>query len=162
MKESQKIAKELGETSISVIYDLAIAKVAMQIQSNEKPAYDNLFIHLGAFHIMVAYFKAIGKFIAGCGINVAVDSELLASGSVETFLTGKHFNRCKRLHPLMSLGLQIMNFQFYLEKQGITIGDEMRTELLTLIKAECHSQPYWKTKICPSSLHLILHIENPI
>ncbi|EFN63888.1 hypothetical protein EAG_08093, partial [Camponotus floridanus] len=56
MKESQKIADELGEKCINVIYDLAIAKVAMQIQASEKPTYDNLFIHLGAFHIMIAYF----------------------------------------------------------------------------------------------------------
>lgn len=131
MRESQEIAKELGEQSISVSYDLAIAKVAMQIQSVEKPVYDNLFIHLGAFHIMFAYFKAIGKFIAGCGLmNIAVDSELLASGSVDSFLAGKHFNRCKRLHPLMSLGLEIMNFQLFLEKEKITVGDELRTELL--------------------------------
>ena len=31
MKESKKIAKELGETCISVTYDLAISKVAVQI-----------------------------------------------------------------------------------------------------------------------------------
>lgn len=112
MKESQKIAEELGENCISVTYDLAIAKMAMQIQATEKPKFDNLFIHLGAFHIMFAYFKSVGKFIADCGLmNVAVDTELLASGSVNSFLDGKHFNRCKRLHPLMALGLEIMNFR---------------------------------------------------
>lgn len=73
MKESQEIAKELGEKCINVTYNFAIAKMAMQIQATEKPRFDNLFIHLGAFHIMFAYLFAVGKFIAGCGLmNVTV------------------------------------------------------------------------------------------
>lgn len=64
----------------------------MRIQLLEKPVYDNLFIHLGEFHIMFAYFKAIGKFIADCGLmNIAVDCELLASGSVDSFLARQAF-----------------------------------------------------------------------
>lgn len=83
MKESLKIAEELGKKNICVSYDLDIARVAMQMQSIEKPVYDNLFIHLGAFDIMLVYFKAMGKFIAGCSLmNVDGDSELLDSGSV--------------------------------------------------------------------------------
>lgn len=135
MNESLKIAGELNQPSISVSYDLAIAKVAMKIQSAKRPTYDNLFIHLGTFHVMIAYFKAVGKFIAGCGLmNVAVDSGLLASGSVELFLAGKHFNRCKRIHPIMSLGLEMMNFQLFLESKNIIIGDVLRAELLNFNK----------------------------
>lgn len=106
MRQSQRICQDIQQTSIQVTYDLAIAKVALQIQSTEKPAFDNLFIHLGPFHIMMAYFKAVGKIITDCGLsNIMVQSNLLASGSVNGFLEGKHFNRCKRLHPLMGLGL---------------------------------------------------------
>ncbi|CAG5019593.1 unnamed protein product [Parnassius apollo] len=52
-------ALELPDVPMWVTYDLAIAKVAYQIQAMEKPHFDNLFIHLGPFHIMMAYFKAI-------------------------------------------------------------------------------------------------------
>lgn len=52
MKQSQNIAAEIEQPCITVTYDLAIAKIAMQVQSTEKPAYDNLFINLGPFHIM--------------------------------------------------------------------------------------------------------------
>lgn len=106
MRQSQKIAEELQQEYIQLTYDLAIAKVAYQIQSVERPQFNNLFIHLGAFHIMMAYFKAVGKFIDECGLTyIMVESGLLASGSVNGFISGKHFNRCKRLHPLVSLGL---------------------------------------------------------
>ena len=94
MEQSLKICGELKQSCIQVTYDLAIAKVALQIQTTEAPKFDNIFIHLDKFHNMMAYFKAIGKFIADCGLsNVMVQSNLLASGSVAGFQDGKHFNR---------------------------------------------------------------------
>lgn len=56
MVQSQKIAEELGQTYMQVTYDLAVAKPAWQIQSMEKPRFDNLFIHTGDFHVEMAYF----------------------------------------------------------------------------------------------------------
>jgi len=44
---------------MSVTYDLAITKVALQIQTTEQPKYDNIFINLGAFNIFMAYFKIV-------------------------------------------------------------------------------------------------------
>lgn len=130
LKESQKIAKEVKQSEIAVTYDLAIAKIAMQIQSEAKPLLDNVFIHLGSFHIMLAYFKAVGKFISDCGLmNVAVESGIIASGSVDSFISGKHFNRCKRLHPLMALGLEILHFQFFLRNEKIIIPENLESEL---------------------------------
>lgn len=57
MEQSKKITEDLHQRSIQVTYDLVIAKVAFQIKSTEKPKLDNLFIHLGPFHIMMAYLK---------------------------------------------------------------------------------------------------------
>lgn len=45
----------------------------------------------------MSLFKAIGKYTDMCGIaEVLVESELLAEGSVNGFITRKHFNSCKR------------------------------------------------------------------
>ena len=39
---------------------------------------------------MMAYFKSVGKFIDGCGLTqIMVESELLASGSVNGFISDK-------------------------------------------------------------------------
>ena len=35
----------------TVTYDLATAKLAMQIQAEEKPTFDKIFISLGSFHL---------------------------------------------------------------------------------------------------------------
>ena len=56
LKRLQKVAAECNKYNTSVTYDLAIAKVAMQLQAEEKPTYDNVFIHLGPFHITCAFF----------------------------------------------------------------------------------------------------------
>jgi hypothetical protein len=56
----------------------------------ETPQFDNLFIHFGCFHIMMAYYKAIGKLIDSRGItNIMVNADILASGSINSFITGK-------------------------------------------------------------------------
>lgn len=39
-----------------------------------------------------------------------INSELLASGSMNGFIEGKHFNRCKRLYPIVYLANE--NFAF--------------------------------------------------
>ena len=56
LKQLQKVAEECNKYNISVTYDLVIAKVAMQLQAEEKPTYDNVFIHLGPFSITCAFF----------------------------------------------------------------------------------------------------------
>lgn len=133
MKRSQEICKEVKQSSIQVTYDLAIAKIAIQLQANHEPELNNLFIHLGPFHIMMAYFKAVGKIIVDCGLtNVMIQSNLLASGSVSGFLEGKHFNRCKRLHPLMALGLEILHFRSFLQLNNTVITDQMTEEIESL------------------------------
>ena len=126
MVQSQKVAKECHEQYMQVTYDLAIAKIALQIQSTENPRFNNIFIHLGSFHIMMAFFKAIGKFIDNCGLStIMVHSEILASGSISGFITGKHFNRCKRLHPMLSLALEVLHFKRFLNENNLQIGDDM-------------------------------------
>ena len=56
MRRSLRIASEGQKENISVMYDLAIAKLAMQIQAEEKPTFDKIFISLGSFHLEMAFF----------------------------------------------------------------------------------------------------------
>lgn len=91
--------------------------MALQIQLTDSPKYDNLFINLGAFHILMALFKAIGKYIDMCGIaDVLVESELLAEGSVNGFITRKYFNSCKRIHPITSGAIQVLLIKQFLSE----------------------------------------------
>lgn len=89
------IMNETGQKYIELTVDLAIFIKALRIQHAYKQ-FDKIFIHSGAYHLQMAYFHAIGKFIENCGLtNLMINAELIASGSVAGLISGKHFNRCK-------------------------------------------------------------------
>lgn len=137
MFTSLKVADECREMFIEVTYDLAIVKVALQIQSTDSPLFNRVFVHLGSFHIMMAYFKAIGTFIDNCGItNILVDSGILAGGSINSFIFGQHFNRCKKLHPIISLVFQILHFQQFLQESHRTISSELKNYLINFMTTQ--------------------------
>lgn len=78
---------------------------------------------------MMAYFKALGKVIIDCGLpNVMVQSNLLAIASFSGF--GKHFSRCKRLHHLTAIRLQILHYN--LEMENTVFTDLMVQEVTRL------------------------------
>ena len=116
---SQKVAHECGDKYAIVHCDLAIAKSALQIQAQESPKFDNIFICFGTFHIFMAYFGSLGYILESSGAaKLLCSADVLASGSVRGFLAGKHFNRCKRLHPLFSAAIQILHFKHFVELHG--------------------------------------------
>ena len=71
-----------------------------------------------------------------------INSELLASGSINGFIEGKHFNRCKRLHPIVSVAIQMLHFQRFVNDNNIDIGDEVKKYLENLKKIAQKNQIY--------------------
>lgn len=63
---AKDIAEECGQRNIIVTYDLAIASKAYRIQANLSPAFDNVFINLGSFHVQMSFFKVIDGNIRLC------------------------------------------------------------------------------------------------
>lgn len=115
---AQQVACECKNYYLYMTYDLAIAKIAFQIQSTESPKYNNLFIHLGSFHIQFALFKAIGKYLdESGGPYILSETGLLAQGSMKGFIGGTHFNRCRRIHPLLSTALQAVLTYWFIVSQ---------------------------------------------
>ncbi|GFW09390.1 uncharacterized protein TNCV_2066481 [Trichonephila clavipes] len=80
MELAQVVGKECNQTYVQVIYDLAIAEIAYKIQSPSKTQFNNLFIHLGSFHLLMAFFKAIRVFINESGLShMMIESNIIAS-----------------------------------------------------------------------------------
>ena len=99
--------------------------MALQIQHLEKDTFKNIFIHEGPFHIVMAECHAMG-FIDECGLPcIMVQAGLLAGGPVSGFISGKHYNRCKRLYPLIYAVLEELHFDQFLKDNNITIGDSL-------------------------------------
>lgn len=102
-----------------VTYDLDVAKTAHKIQVTDQPEFDRLFIMFGVFHIRMCFFRAIGKVIAESGgPAMLTDSGVLAPGSLRGFMECFNYNRCKRLHPMLALALEVLLFRrFMLENK---------------------------------------------
>ena len=135
LRITQRCAIECDKKYGIVTYDLNAAKSAMQIQVTESPKYDKSFIMLGQFHIEMAFFKALGKLIdSSGGPEILTETEVLALGSLNGFLSGRHFNRCKRLHPILPLAFEMLHFQQFLNTYNDV--DLLKSEIATLLSGD--------------------------
>ena len=121
MRRAMLIAQECGEKYGLVTYDLAVAKIAKQIQSTEAPQFDDLFIMFGSFHVEMSFFGSLGRMIEGSGGPfVLSEVDIVAPGSMAKFLRGKMYNRCRRVHILMSTAMHALHFQLFMTNENIS------------------------------------------
>ena len=114
MKRAQQLGMECIKREIVLTYDLAIAKMVMEIQIEEAPTFDNIFVTLGLFHIEMTFFSAIGKYISESGgPHLLTESGVIENGSLTSFLLGKSYKRSKRIHQLLALAMEIQHFNSF-------------------------------------------------
>ena len=112
LKRALAFAKQIERDSIAVTYDLTIAKIAVQLQAEESPKYDKVFVAIGSFHMELAMFGAIEQYIAESGAeHLLNETHVIEKGSLNGFL---HGNRCKRSHQLLAFALEIKQLQAFL------------------------------------------------
>ena len=64
--------------------------------------FKSIILRLGTFHTICTYLAVIGRRFGDAGItDVAIESEVIAEGSMTGVLTGKHYNRAVRFHKLL-------------------------------------------------------------
>ena len=107
MKKSLNVAIGTHQEYGVVTYDLAITLNAYSIQALDAPRYDKLFIILGNFHLELAFYGAIDILINEGGVEyLLTESGILAEESLMSFIRGKHFNRCVRIHDILALVME--------------------------------------------------------
>ncbi|XP_049307362.1 uncharacterized protein LOC125777151 [Bactrocera dorsalis] len=67
------------------------------------------------------------------------ESDLIAEGSVSGFITRKNYNRCKRLHSIIALSLQIFHFNSFMLNTNFTVEDTVIDYLTVLSQLEYNS-----------------------
>lgn len=83
---------------------------------------------------MLAYFAALGYILdESGGPQILADTEVLASGSLNGFIPGRHFNRCKRLQPLMAAAIPVLHLRSFTARHG-PIPDSLMCYLKKLKK----------------------------
>ena len=92
---------------------------------------------LCAFHIEMAFFAAIGKYIAESGGPYIVNEcHILEKGSLKSFISGKGYKRCKRIHELLVAAMEILHFKLFLEQHDAEMQEILRLELDTIIQSK--------------------------
>ena len=82
----------------------------------------------GSFHIEMYYFTSLGQIIEGSGgLYVLTEMEAVAPGSLDNFLKGKMYNRCRRVNILFSTALHNFHFQTFMQDEKFI--DELKDEL---------------------------------
>ena len=79
------------------------------------------------------------------GPSILIACDILASGSLKGFITGKRYNRCKRIHSAMEL----LHFKFFLSCAGSDMEDLVREELSQILKdnSSIHSTEFDDTSL---------------
>lgn len=128
-----ELANECQQEGMIVTYDLAICIKAYQIQLQCSPLYDHLFIHMGPFHVELSMFKAVGRMIEESGISeLMVQAGLIANGSVKGLLSGTSFNRCKQIHPAVSMVFKMLHCKRFLHEYQNEF--ELSTALVSILE----------------------------
>ena len=109
--------------------------------------YATVLIRLRVFHIICAYYAALGKKVNGSGfVHNLIQSKLCVGCSVKKVLKGKQYNRALRVHLLMSESLERLLVSQFFDTHLLTIFQNH-----LLIYVQIHLMVFMK--ICPVALN---------
>ena len=78
--------------------------------------YECVIARLGPFHTIMVYLGVTGKRFGSAGLaDIWIETEMIAGGSVNQVLEGKHFNRATWLHKITYEALQRLRWKAFTE-----------------------------------------------
>ena len=128
---SQAVSKKLDQKYTFVTFDLAAAKLAYSVIWSNPSRFSDVYIHLGAFHIICCFLGAVGRMMIGSGFEeIVIESGICSSGSIDQVLSGKHYNRALRVHQLMAIALDKLLLQEFVERTCYDTSQLQELQLL--------------------------------
>ena len=110
----QKLCKEVNMPYVNITLDLGTAMPAYKVVCN-------VIIHLGDFHFMKEVFAVPGMLIEGSGFeNIAFQSGISTTGSLNGVIAGTHYNRCWKIHQHFAEALERLLFKRFCNENGVT------------------------------------------
>ena len=123
MSNLQKMMCTLNQKHAIITFDLALYKIAKEIQWSRPIEFGNVIIRLGGFHIITNYLSALGTMHASSGLKeVLVESGVLTGVTVNQVFAGKHYKRGVMVHKLLYevlSRLKLLSLGEWLESSGM-------------------------------------------
>ena len=99
--QATKIKDELQLAEIVCVFDQAMYSKAMEVKWKHLEEFQDLVLRLGVFHTICNLLSIIGKRFGSAGLrDLAVESGIIAEGSITSVLEGRKCNRGVRLCKL--------------------------------------------------------------
>lgn len=130
LMESMKTVDKLKLDSICVVFDQALYAKAQQVRWKNPMMTRKLILRMGEFHTCMCFLSAIGKICKGSGLeDILIESETIASGSMNGVLSGRMYNRAIRAHKLVLEALSRLQIQHFLDSLPEADVDEINNAL---------------------------------
>ena len=104
--------------------------------------YKNHIVMVGTFHLVCAYFKTVGKKMAGSGLSdVLLEAGLIGTGSVHGVLSGKHYEMAMHCHKILLESLERILLDKFVEQENedvifASLPEGTRDKINTLIYSQ--------------------------
>lgn len=110
-----KIMKALELNEVAVVFDQAFyAKAADVLWKNAK--FSKIVLRMGTFHTLCNFLSIIGKRFGSAGLrDIAVESGVIAEGSITGVLEGRKYNRAIRLSKVVYEALLRLAWKGFVE-----------------------------------------------
>ncbi len=130
LNRSELIRKELLLESIVVVMDQALYAKAAEIVWKQREQFPNIVLRMGTFHTICNALSILGKRFGDAGLkDICIEAGIVAEGSINVVLGGKHYNRGVRVHKHISEALMRLAWGQFV----VWVEDNL--EAVTMIKA---------------------------
>ena len=132
LKRSVAIADQLNIPTITIVFDMAIYIKAQDIRWADNELLNRTAVRLGEFHTCMTFLSVIGKRFSNAGLmELLVESDVVATGSVNAVLEGRHYNRAISAHKIVVEAMEHLRFEAYYN----SVSEERQKELSDLAKS---------------------------
>ena len=101
LQQSISIKSSLHLEQIAVVFDQALFAKATEIAWRYPQRFGSIVLMMGNFHAICNLMSTVGTVFGEAGLrDLAVESGVIAEGSITKVLEGKQYNRAVRLHTL--------------------------------------------------------------
>ena len=116
LRYSEDASNEVGQQYVITTFDLGVCMKAYPLIWLNPVKYQKHIVMIGSFHVICAYFKMIGKKMAGTGLaDILIEAGLVRSGSMNAVLSGKQYNRAIACHKTLVEALERLLLQAFMK-----------------------------------------------
>ena len=125
---------------IQLVGDQPVYALMVQLKNENQATFELILPVLGPFHTQLSFISAINKRFQGSGLSdILVAADIIAEGSVDQALRGKHYNRSIRCLTLMYEVLMRRVIRHELSS-GVDLSPELKVSLEILKNPSTCSQ----------------------